>query len=511
MGWQRRLSGSVGMACCLLLGSALTAAGTSGTFTGSVDASGTSFRGHTISVEQAGTIRAVLDWGTSGANLNLMLFDPSGVVVTGAYSTSKRPETITYEAAVDGTWRLGVKAKSGSSAYSLSVEYPGPVTSGLSAVDRAADAGIAQITKSWGTYVHDFDGDGDDDFLFNRSYGSPMLAYANDGSGHFSVRPDMSFAVNDRHHCAWGSIDQNESADFYCAVGASGGKRIKSNELWLQRADGTFASISGAWGATDPYGRGRDPALFDANNDGLVDLFVGNYYPRVDGLPTPNRYYLQSPAGDFRSAPGFGVDLEIGGQCAEPADFDGDGFIDLAVCAHGAGGGLKLYRNNEGTTFTNVSSAKGITGQWCDLMWVDLNSDGRPDLTMMNNTSFQIMLQRADGTFGLVYKRSMENAGCRFGGNSQRIASGDVNDDGASDLYLVYSGYADGGYNLPDVFLVNDGTGTRFRLASLPQTTLGSGSSVAAVEADGDGETEFLVTNGRATLKGPIQLIDFLV
>ena len=74
----------------------------------------------------------------------------------------------------------------------------------------------------------------------------------------------------------------------------------KANELWLQTRNGAFTSVQGAWGAADRWGRGREPALFDANNDGYLDLFVGNHYPRPDGRSTRNRFYIQRPAGTFR-------------------------------------------------------------------------------------------------------------------------------------------------------------------------------------------------------------------
>jgi hypothetical protein len=480
-----------------------------GTFTGAVDVSGTSFRGHTFIVGGAGTIRAVLDWSQASANLNLMLFNPSGSIVAGAYSTSK-PETIVYEATSTGTWKLGVKAKSGASAYTLSVEYPGGATSALSAVDRASTAGIAQTTTSYGTYVYDFDRDGDEDFLYNRHTGSAMLFYVNDGEGHFQASSTSVFPRNDRHDCVWADLDANSLPDFYCALGASGGKLVKANELWLQTVDGRFTSVSGAWGATDPYGRGREPALLDVNNDGLLDLFVGNFYPRPDGVTSPNRFFAQDAVGSFSPAPDYGLDEEIGGQCAEPADLDQDGFMDLVVCASGQFGGLKLFANIGGGRFTDVADARGITGQWCDASVVDLNGDGRLDLTLMSSGTFQVRLQAENGSFPVSYQRSMQQAGCHFGAGGDRVASGDVDLDGDVDLYVLYSGYTDGKYNLPDVFLVNDGTGRTFTTASIPQTKVGSGFSVASIQADADPAPEFLVTNGRGTFKGPIQLVDFL-
>jgi hypothetical protein len=375
-------------------------------------------------------------------------------------------------------------------------------------VDRAAGAGIAQVTKSYGTYVRDFDRDGDQDFLYNRHSGYAMLLYENDGFGSFSLR-STSFPFNDRHDCVWGRINKDARPDFYCAVGSARGTRTKANELWLQKQDGSFTSVVGAWGATDHWGRAREPALFDANDDGLLDLFVGNHFPRPDGQSTKNRFYLQRPSGTFRSASGYGIDHQIGGQCAEPADFNRDGLTDLMVCAYARSNGLKLYANRGGTWFKNVAGKKGVEGKWCDAIWVRLNGDKRPDIAMMNNRTFRVMLQRRNGTFREVYRRSMSGAGCRFGAGGNRIASGDVNGDGSPDLYVLYSGYTAGHYNLPDVFLVNDGAGRRFTRATIPQTTQGSGFSVYPIQADDDPPVEFLVTNGRAEFRGPIQLIDF--
>lgn len=480
------------------------------TFGGWVDASGTAIRWHTVIVGQVGEIRAVLGWDSPSADLNLFLQDPLRRTVASATSTWARPEQVSARATIMGTWWLGVRARTGAARYSLSVDYPGEIWSDLVASDRAGEAGIAQVTRSYGTFVQDFDLDGDQDFLYNRHGGLEMIFYANDGTGRFAQIFPGLFPRNDRHDCVWGDVNLDGLPDAYCSVGA--GHPLyppKVNELWLQTSEHGLERAVDAWGATDPLGRAREPALFDANGDGLLDLFVGNHYPRADGQPTPNRFFLQSPPGTFAAAPEYGIDREIGGQCAEPSDFDLDGDVDLAVCAHGPSIGLQLYRNEAGLTFVDVAAPLGIIGKWCDALWEDLNTDGRPDLAVMFRTLFQIYLQREDGTFEIAYQRGMDRSGCAFGGGGNRIASGDANGDGYPDLYLVYSGYSEGSYNLPDVFLVNDGTGRSFLRAAIPVTSEGSGQSVAAIQADGDPPTEFLVTNGRATLKGPIQLIDF--
>ena len=45
-------------------------------------------------------------------------------------------------------------------------------------------------------------------------------------------------------------------------------------------------------------------------NDGRLDLFVGNKSPRIDGIPSPNRLWINTGDGKFRDAPAMGLDYE---------------------------------------------------------------------------------------------------------------------------------------------------------------------------------------------------------
>ena len=78
---------------------------------------------------EAGTIDANLDWTDPAANLNLFLYEPqadgSYVWVAQAWSTIEKPGTITWPTSVTGTWKIGVKAKTGAADYMLTVQYPG--------------------------------------------------------------------------------------------------------------------------------------------------------------------------------------------------------------------------------------------------------------------------------------------------------------------------------------------------------------------------------------------------
>jgi 6-phosphogluconolactonase (cycloisomerase 2 family) len=116
------------------------ATATTTTFTGFVDAGGALRKAHTISVTTAGAIDGSLDWNVPSANLNLLLYDPAGVMVATATSTTSRPETITFTATTTGTWKLVVKAKSGAATYTLTANYPG----------GGGGGSIAQYSSSFG-------------------------------------------------------------------------------------------------------------------------------------------------------------------------------------------------------------------------------------------------------------------------------------------------------------------------------------------------------------------------
>jgi hypothetical protein len=105
----------------MLLVSAVPANAASFSFGGTVDAGGTAFRSHTFSVPEASAITATLDWADVGADLNLFLYRPDGSFAAGTGGSAAKPEVIDHETSVTGTWKLGVKAQSGSSAYTLLV------------------------------------------------------------------------------------------------------------------------------------------------------------------------------------------------------------------------------------------------------------------------------------------------------------------------------------------------------------------------------------------------------
>jgi FG-GAP-like repeat len=379
----------------------------------------------------------------------------------------------------------------------------GSCTIGGPATDQAEAAGIAQTTQSIGTTVGDLNGDGLPDFLLNRAFSDTAREYLNQG-GSFAEANAGTFVQNDKHGCAIADVNGDGLPDIYCTVGASHGVDVKANELWVQQPDGSFQDEAAAYGVDDPVGRSRGAIFFDANNDGWPDLFVANYYPRPDGLPTPNRFYLNQGGEGFRSAPEFGLNQQVGGLALSPGcqvagDYDGDGYQDLLVCGKV---GVHLYHNDAGAGFTDVTDLMGLNGTWVGAAMVDFNGDGKLDLLLIKHDQFELRLQGENGRFREVSLRHALDGG-------RALATGDVNGDGLPDLYVVQGAQGGGGEpNPPDIMYLNV-AGTDVAPVPIPETDQGNGASVSAIDYNGDGTTDFLVTNGARKLDGPVQLISF--
>ena len=104
----------------MLLALVVAAPARAATFSESIDANGTNWRVHRFEVDAPGQVTASLNWTNASAQLNMFLYDAAGTKVASA-TGSARPKEIRYEATTGGTWKVGIRAKSGETSYSLTV------------------------------------------------------------------------------------------------------------------------------------------------------------------------------------------------------------------------------------------------------------------------------------------------------------------------------------------------------------------------------------------------------
>jgi FG-GAP-like repeat len=369
---------------------------------------------------------------------------------------------------------------------------PIPVT----ITDQAAAAGISG-PQDWtfSASVADFNGDGWPDIFIARHW-HPADLWLNNKDGTFSQSDASYFAqIKDRHSCQAADFNNDGLQDMFCSVGADRGSAAKANALYIQQPDGTFVDEAYQWNVSDPWGRGRYGAVLDANNDGYPDIFYGTESLRPDGMPSINRFYVNTGQGSFVDDPAMGLDLNIGSLCAHTVDYNSDGWPDLLVC--GEKGGLHLFENDQGQGFTDVSSILGAQVNAVDAAMVDVNHDSRPDLITLTGSVVAERLQLANGTFGKPKTLLKVKSG-------RSLAIGDVNGDHNPDIYVVCG--RTGSSNAPDFLLLGNATGG-FTTQAIPETTVGGGDVAYPIDYTKDGLTSFLVLNGQVPNTGPIQLL----
>ncbi len=220
------------------------------------------------------------------------------------------------------------------------------------------------------------------------------------------------------------------------------------------------------------YYNGGGVALGDINNDGLVDI----YFTSNQGK---NKLYLNKGGNKFEDiSVKAGVEGESDWQTGSiMADVNGDGYLDIYVCAvvgiHGFEGHNELYINNKDNTFTESASEYGldIDNYSTSAAFFDYDNDGDLDMYLLNHAVHsEVSYGKADirnkrnyETGDKLFQNNnghfvdvSEKAGVFGGANGYGlgIAVSDFNLDGNPDIYVCNDFHED------DYYYLNNGDGT---------------------------------------------------
>ena len=271
-------------------------------------------------------------------------------------------------------------------------------------------------------------------------------------------------------------------------------------------------------------------ALFDYNNDGLLDIFLVNGGRVSSPMQTPesfdrkdprywNRLYRQNRDGSFTDVTvqagladagdsNYGMGVAVG-------DYDNDGFPDLYVTNYGRN---VLYHNNGDGTFTNVTAKAGVAaGGWSvSAGFFDYDNDGKLDLFVTRYmewdtrhsktcggewrtycppeefpaTTSILYHNRGDGTFEDV---SQKSGIASKKGRALGVAFADYDGDGFTDIFVANDG-------MQQFLFHNSGNGTFNERALEAGAGLSedgrrlSGMGVVFQDYDNDGRPDIIVT-----------------
>jgi hypothetical protein len=314
-----------------------------------------------------------------------------------------------------------------------------------------------------GSVVDDFDNDGYLDIISSSMDLEESIHYFhNDRNGTFSDRSAQSglSLINGGLNMVQADYDNDGDKDLFVPRGAWKAEYGEEpNSLIRNNGDGTFSDVTKEAGMLRGFFPTQAVTWNDFNNDGWLDLYIGNE-SNLSGRLYPNELYLNNRDGTFSEiAASAGVNLKLFVKGVTSGDYNNDGWQDIFVSTMNEQ--RVLFKNmglkNGKPVFKDVSIQAGISGDTnrsFTTWFFDYDNDGWLDIFACDYTYTQPLSYYAaaeklnidagcekkillyhnnhDDTFTEVAKDAdLNRTTFAMGGNF-----GDVDNDGYLDIYL---------------------------------------------------------------------------
>ncbi|MDP4222126.1 MAG: CRTAC1 family protein [Bacteroidota bacterium] len=240
-------------------------------------------------------------------------------------------------------------------------------------------------------------------------------------------------------HMCKGDVNGDGLEDVYIC-GAKG----QAGVLMVQHHDGTFESVDKPLFEADRISEDTDCAMFDADGDGDLDLYVAsgsNEFPESSSA-LASRLYINNGKGSFVKSPQV---LPAGkyesSACVRPDDFNHDGVIELFVGLrlkpfyYGVPVNGYILENDGKGNFRDVTASVAPqllnVGMIRDMVWADVDGDGDDDIIFTGDWMSLKVFINSDGKF-----EELKDAfrGEKTDGWWNCLAAGDFNKDGKIDF-----------------------------------------------------------------------------
>jgi tetratricopeptide (TPR) repeat protein len=254
-------------------------------------------------------------------------------------------------------------------------------------VNIAPMLGVDHNSLAGGACMEDFNNDGYLDILTSGRKRTQLTLYLNNGMGGFDDKTEQAGLMGLTGGFNLFKADYNNDGfmDVFVVRGAwMHNSGLTPNSLLKNNGDGTFSDVTVTSGLLS-FKPTLNAVWADFNNDGWVDLFVGNE-TRGDKGSYSSEFYLNNRDGTFREVSnevGLGFSSFVKGVAAE--DYDNDGWVDLYISNKSE---ANFLFHNEGLgadgqiSFKDMAAKAGVADPkfgFTSWFW-DYNNDGLKDL-----------------------------------------------------------------------------------------------------------------------------------
>lgn len=318
------------------------------------------------------------------------------------------------------------------------------------------DLGIAVDGLSGGVSLEDFNNDDLID-VFVTSYGmsdqSKLLI--NTGNGFLDKTDESGLkGIVSGLNCIHADYDNDGNIDIFILRGAwlgIGGNH--PNSLLKNNGDGTFTDVTNKAGLLS-FNPTQTAAWADINNDGFLDLFIGN--ESKDNQLHPCELYINQKNGTFleQSAKHNLASIEGFIKGVVFGDINNDKWPDLYISVMG---GTNLLFVNDFGKFKDITNKAGVQGPYFSFstwFW-DVNNDGFNDIFVASYDTRNLSNVAGDFVKELEGKKVLSNKSKLFINNGDETFSdqtkifnidislygmgsnfGDLDNDGWLDFYM---------------------------------------------------------------------------
>ncbi len=355
------------------------------------------------------------------------------------------------------------------------------------------DPNYPSNTTAVGMAVGDLNGDGKIDIAVTESSGMAVLL--NNGNGTFGAATYYGSGIapfQSQKGIAIGDVNGDKKndiviADYYGNV-----------VLYLNQGSGKFAvpSVVTKLGVSFPW----LVSIADINADKKMDVVltdcwgeVWTFYGKGNGTFTAGPIY---PVQYWDTAPSNVI----------LADFNGDGALDIFKAGDHYWKGQVALGRGDGTFQTNQAYGWGVTGFGHNLVTADFNGDGFPDVAFSwaHSTSsvpeFGVMLGSSHGALAAPTYVTYLTSACS-GSYPEWIATGDVSGDGKADIVGTIQNYSGTGCPMNEVAVFTGLGNGKFNPPVFYSTGASAQSNdVFLADVNGDGHPDIVISNADGTI-----------